>query len=517
MKRLLVYYKYIIFFALLSLMGLVYFFSQQKFVALYSSLSSEDFLQVTKYLDKNKISYKASGNQGLVQIAEDKVHQVRIDLAMKEYFFSSAVSYGSADVLYANLNEKINYLESQSLEIEKTLYAYLKTPIRVSYSSRIDHSDDFNADLMMATVQFKEKALKQISKQELKTISFLVSNAVEAMRPQDVIILDHLGKQASIMQDIPVSIHAENYWIEKIRDMVQKKYPDKDFLVSVKTSFGLEKEPVILDVSLLTSHKDVDAYQVKETIFKELNLSEERGDSFQLRVTKSRPAFTSSVDQKSQEKIVRKGILFCAISVFVCALFLCFRFFSQKALKLKSQIKTYTHDLGVLLPLKKKEAPKKETFNAVPIALEMLFLDSPERLDWFQTYSQEEQTQILSSLYKINTNVDNKSYSFQDLYAQLCQKLLAGKKNLSFLKELTDEELSILFSPLGSDERDDWLYLFDELRQKRILGWIRMNNSLSLEDLQNIHSQIMKKYHQFYPHHYLSQTQDKYSKQIRKV
>ena len=261
-------------FILAGIVGIIIWASKTRFKTLYTDLNKEDSKQIAVLLEQNKISYQLSRDGKTVRIPEDMIEQWRLKLATLGVSFSGSVGYEVFDKQSfgtTSFVQRVNKQRALEGELVKTI-SYIKGVKRARVHLSIPESSPFVSEKKSpsASVVLELDRGVLLTEAEIKGVGSLVSSAVEGMRPEDVIILDHRGKKLSDNIGDPMTSHTANRMaleaklnrqyekqIEEILSrvvgdgkVVAKVAVNMDFTQSVSTStnFNSENSAVLSEV-----------------------------------------------------------------------------------------------------------------------------------------------------------------------------------------------------------------------------------------------------------------------------
>jgi len=258
-----------------GIVGIIIWASKTRFKMLYTDLNKEDSKQIAVLLEQNKISYQLSRDGKTVRIPEDMIEQWRLKLATLGVNFSGTVGYEVFDKQSfgtTSFVQKVNKQRALEGELIKTI-SYIKGVKRARVHLSIPESSPFVSEKKSPTASVVLELDRGVllTEAEIKGIGSLVSSAVEGMRQEDVIILDHRGKKLSDNIGDPMTSHTANRLaleaklnrqyekqIEEILSrvvgdgkVVAKVSVNMDFTQSVSTStnYNSENSAVLSEVS----------------------------------------------------------------------------------------------------------------------------------------------------------------------------------------------------------------------------------------------------------------------------
>jgi len=178
-------------------------FSQERYAVLYANLSPEDAGKILTVLQEERIPYKVEGQGSIILVPRDKVYDIRLKLAAKGLPSSEGVGFEIFDepkMGATHFQENINYIRAIEGELARTI-------------KRIDAIKDAKVNIAMprdsifAREEDEPKASviislwpgRDLTKEQVKAIVFLVSHAVPKLKPENVTVVDNRGRVLSDM------------------------------------------------------------------------------------------------------------------------------------------------------------------------------------------------------------------------------------------------------------------------------------------------------------------------------
>ncbi len=191
------------FLTIILLLGAILFkdITAERYGVLYTNLSPDDAGKILSVLQEEKIPYKVEGDGSIILVPKDKIYDVRLKLAAKGLPSSQSVGFeifNEPKMGATHFQENINYIRAIEGELARTI-------------KRIDAIKDAKVNIAMpqdsifAREEDEPKASvvvslwpgKDLSKEQVKAIVFLVSHAVAKLKPQNVTVVDNRGRVLS--------------------------------------------------------------------------------------------------------------------------------------------------------------------------------------------------------------------------------------------------------------------------------------------------------------------------------
>ena len=188
-------------FILIGLTGIVIWASKTRFKILYTELNREDGKQIARLLEEKKISYQISNDGKIIKVPEDMVEIWRLELAKTGLSLTGTVGYEVFDKQSfgtTSFVQKVNKQRALEGELIRTI-KYIKGIKRARVHLSIPENSPFASDQKPpgASVVLDIERGVTLVQSEIKGIGALVSSAVDGMRVENVVILDHRGKKLS--------------------------------------------------------------------------------------------------------------------------------------------------------------------------------------------------------------------------------------------------------------------------------------------------------------------------------
>ncbi|NIM06547.1 MAG: flagellar M-ring protein FliF [Armatimonadetes bacterium] len=180
--------------------------TRPSYAPLYSGLQQDDAGKIVEKLREQKVPYRLTGGGSAVEVASDKVHEVRLQLAEEGLPRGGNVGFELFDTNRVGLTqfgERINYQRALQGELARTI-------------SEIDSVSSARVHLVVpepklyeeeearpsASVVLRMRGGRVLAQRQIRGIVHLASSAVEGLSPDDVKILDTSGNLLSAPSDI---------------------------------------------------------------------------------------------------------------------------------------------------------------------------------------------------------------------------------------------------------------------------------------------------------------------------
>ncbi|HEY1977355.1 MAG TPA: flagellar basal-body MS-ring/collar protein FliF [Candidatus Baltobacteraceae bacterium] len=180
------------------MLAYLYVGRQPAYATLFSNLSSEDAAAVTNRLKEDKIPYKLSADGKTVYVPDQNLSDERVAIAGSGLLKGGGTGYELFDRTnfgMTEFQEKLDKTRAIEGELQRTIdgldpvetsRVHIATPDQSLYSS--------SQEPTTASIAIKTKPGQDLSEQEVKGITMLVTNAVEGLKPENVTIVDQDGR-----------------------------------------------------------------------------------------------------------------------------------------------------------------------------------------------------------------------------------------------------------------------------------------------------------------------------------
>ncbi len=244
---------------IIAILGTIAFknITKQDFAVLYTGLSPDDAGQILTVLQEENIPYKVQGNGTIILVPEDKVYDIRLKLAAKGIPSGKSVGFEIFEepkMGTTQFQEQINYIRAVEGELERTIKqidAVMDAKVNIALPKESIFVRE--EDEAKASVLIKLYPGKDITKEQVKAIIFLVSNAVPKLKPENVSVVDNRGR---VLSDL---IENEDTQIISDKNLQIKKKLEKQIEKSVYAllakALGPDKVVVKASVELETGRQ----------------------------------------------------------------------------------------------------------------------------------------------------------------------------------------------------------------------------------------------------------------------
>ncbi len=186
--------------AAVIVLSLILLGRQESFVTLYSKLSPEDLAAASVELSKVGLQHQVVESEGAIKVPADKVAQARMVLAQAGLPRSGAFTVAGFELLdkasfaTSDFVQRTNYLRALQGELARSIMTldpiasarvHLNLPEQTVFEERREEPS--------ASVVLALKPGRALSPEQTRAIAFLVSQAIEGLKPEKVVIVDTKG------------------------------------------------------------------------------------------------------------------------------------------------------------------------------------------------------------------------------------------------------------------------------------------------------------------------------------
>lgn len=191
----------IVLLAIISLIALLIITSKPEYIPLFTNLTYSDAGDVVSRLDELKVTYKISDEGTTVLVPAKEVYKTRIQLANEGLPKGGTV--GFSDILErtklgtTDWERQIQYIYALQGELTRTIKGINTVDdarVHIVLPKKSLFIDPESKDTARAAISLKMKHGAGISSEQVNGIIHLVSNSVEGLSPENVIVIDEDGR-----------------------------------------------------------------------------------------------------------------------------------------------------------------------------------------------------------------------------------------------------------------------------------------------------------------------------------
>ena len=168
------------------------------FKALYTHLDQEDAGIILTRLKEQKIPYRIDANGTTIMVPDDKVHEIRLQLASEGLPQGSGIGFEVFDNAKLGMTEfaqNVNYQRALQGELSRTINRISEiesSRVHIVMSEKSLFIDDEQP--ASASVVLKLRSGKWLSQEQVNGIVHLVSSSVPRLSPDNITVVDSNGK-----------------------------------------------------------------------------------------------------------------------------------------------------------------------------------------------------------------------------------------------------------------------------------------------------------------------------------
>jgi|SRR5579872_1778091 len=182
--------------------GLTQYQREAGFRPLYSNaLAPEDAALVVQHLKESSVPYRLSANGAIVSVPEDRVAELRLDMAAAGLPKSGRIGFEIFDKTNLGMTdfaEHVNYRRALEGELERSVMALNEVEqARVHISFPQESVFQESREPAKASVLLRLRGSSRLPDSAIPAITHLISSAVEGLAPDAVSVLDMRGNLLS--------------------------------------------------------------------------------------------------------------------------------------------------------------------------------------------------------------------------------------------------------------------------------------------------------------------------------
>ncbi len=175
--------------------------SSERYGVLYTNLPPDDAGKILSVLQEEKVPYKVEGDGSIILVPKEKIYDIRLKLAAKGLPSSQTVGFeifNEPKMGATHFQENINYIRAIEGELVRTIKKIdAIKDAKVNVAMPQDSIFAREEDETKASVVVSLWPGKDLTKEQVKAIVFLVSHAVPKLKPQNVTVVDNRGRVLS--------------------------------------------------------------------------------------------------------------------------------------------------------------------------------------------------------------------------------------------------------------------------------------------------------------------------------
>jgi flagellar M-ring protein FliF len=212
-----------------GLLVLINWSGRPEFVPLYTQLTAEDAGEVVAKLREQKIAYRLSPDGSTIQIPQERLYEVRLDLASQGLPRGSGIGFEVFDntkLGTTDFVQNINYQRALQGELSRTINGLAEVEssrIHIVMPQRSLFIEE--QEPATASVIIKLRSGRYLNNEQVRGIVHLVSSSVPRLAPQNVTIVDQNGKLLAGQESQPSSgrISSDQLEFQQRKEMMLEK------------------------------------------------------------------------------------------------------------------------------------------------------------------------------------------------------------------------------------------------------------------------------------------------------
>ncbi len=171
--------------------------TQPTYAVAFSGMGEEDAGEVIEKLNESSIPYKLQGT-GTIMVPQDQVYEVRLQMAREGLPQNGTVGFelfSGSTLGMTEFTQKVNYRRALEGELERTIGSlapveavrvHIVTPEKTLLSS--------DQVPTTASIMLKLGSSRALDQAQVQSITHLVASSVEGLKPENVVVVDSLGR-----------------------------------------------------------------------------------------------------------------------------------------------------------------------------------------------------------------------------------------------------------------------------------------------------------------------------------
>ncbi|WP_456401276.1 flagellar basal-body MS-ring/collar protein FliF [Persephonella sp.] len=241
---------------LFTLLGIIAFktATEEDYGVLYTHLNPDDAGGILTVLQEENIPYKVQGDGSIILVPKNKVHEIRLKLASKGLPSGKTVGFEIFEepkMGITQFQENVNYLRALEGELARTIRQIdavrdAKVNIALPKESIFVREEEEPK----ASIIIKLWPGKDLTKEQVKAIVFLVSHAVPKLKSENVTVVDNKGRVLSDILEEDITVAGTDKNVELKRKL--EKQIEKNVQTMLSRALGDDKVVVRATVELET-------------------------------------------------------------------------------------------------------------------------------------------------------------------------------------------------------------------------------------------------------------------------
>lgn len=227
---------------------------ERDFAVLYTHLNPDDAGNVLSVLQESRIPYEVQGDGSIILAPRSEIYDLRLKLAAKGIPRAKAVGlelFEEPKMGTTQFQENVNFLRGIEGELVRTIRQIdAISDAKVNVALPKDSIFVRETDATKASVIIRMWPGRDLSREQVKAIVFLVSHAVPKLDPSNVTVVDNRGRVLSDMLEEPDQIDSGGTLADAKKQLERRL--EKNVQSMLAKALGPEKVVVRVAVDLET-------------------------------------------------------------------------------------------------------------------------------------------------------------------------------------------------------------------------------------------------------------------------
>ncbi|WP_075431674.1 flagellar basal-body MS-ring/collar protein FliF [Buchnera aphidicola] len=225
----------------------ILWFNNIHYSVLYDHLSNQDEFWVVSQLQSMKIPYKFNNISGSLSVPENRIHELRFKLLNNNLNKEKIYGFDFLNNDKFNIsqfNEKLNYHRGLEGELSKTLmniFPIKYARVHLSYQKNNDFLQ--KKEIPSAAVVVTLYPDTYLKKNQIDSISSLISGSISHLSADHIVIIDHNGNLLNQLSlnlkrffnnDIKKKVDfLKDYYLHRINEILRPLLGSKNFIIQI--------------------------------------------------------------------------------------------------------------------------------------------------------------------------------------------------------------------------------------------------------------------------------------------
>ena len=256
----------ILFLVIMAFAGMFYWANKVNYRPLFTNLTAEDAAVIIEKLKEKRVPYKIEGDGNVISVSENKVYDIRLELAAEGLPKGGFVGYEIFDNSEFGTTEFVQKLNRQRAiqgELARTIQSFEQVD-EAKMMIVLPKDSVFIEETKPATASVLLKLNSDIEEEKVESIVHLVASSVEDLTPKEITVVDTTGRvlykhateeeQAEKLADerantqLKYKAHLEKTLTNRIQTMLERIVGKDNAIVRVSAD---------LDFSEVSSHEEI--------------------------------------------------------------------------------------------------------------------------------------------------------------------------------------------------------------------------------------------------------------------